>query len=125
MDPELQAFEEARSDRAKRTDYDGHVTRTMKTPRGAVEVVDMKASTHRERTQHEGTAADMARAYVASHPELEARYAGLGIPDLVAMVDACRATGNEERRIEIDVWLMAKFAPQVISGVHTGTEADY
>lgn len=125
MDPELKAFEEARSDRAKRTDYDGHATKIQQGPRGAVEVVDMKASTHRDRTQHEGTAADMARAYVAAHPELEARYAGLGIEDLVPMIDACRVSGNEERRIEIDAWLMAKFAPQVISGVHTGTEADY
>ena len=121
MDPELAAFEAARSDRGKRTDYEGHATTTN--PKGA-EIVDMAHSRHRERSRHEGTAAELARAYVANHPELEARYAGLGIEDLVPMVDACRASGNEERRIEIDAWLMAKFAPQTIEVVHTGTEAD-
>lgn len=122
MNADLEAFEAARSDRAKRTDYSGH--RTTKHPKSGNEIVDMQRSKHRDRNRHEGTAADLARAYVEAHPELEARYGGLEIPELVAMIDAMRAAGNEERRIEIDAWLMAKHPPQHITGVHTGTEAD-
>jgi len=56
----------------------------------------------------------LADAYVAAHPDLEARYGGFAIPDLVALLDAARARGDEERRVEIDLWLLHAFEPQHI-----------
>ena len=121
MDTGLQAFEDARADRAKRTDYKGHaMTRNAK----GADVVDMAKSKHRERTQHEGTAAELARDYVDAHPELAGIFGGLSIQDLVLGADLARASGNTEQLAKIDAWLMAKFAPQLIGVVHTGTEAD-
>jgi hypothetical protein len=111
MDKQLQEFEDARANRALRTDYDGHVT--TKDRKGNV-VVDMENSKHRERTRHEGTAADLARAYVAAHPELEGRYGRFGRERLVQLVDSARDRGDPETVAEIDAWLMAKFAPQHI-----------
>jgi hypothetical protein len=111
MDPELQAFEDARSNRALRTDYEGHV---MTANAKGLKVVDMEKSKHRERTRHEGTAADLARAYVAGHPELETRYGRFGLERLVQLVDSARDRGDPETVAEIDAWLMAKHAPQVI-----------
>ncbi len=122
MTPELEAFETARADRAKRTDYAGH--RTTKHPKSGAEIVDMKRSKHRTRDRHEGTAADLARAFVAAHPELQARYESFSLDELVGLIDVCRDSGNDERRIEIDAWLMATYPPQHLTGVHTGTEAD-
>lgn len=121
MDQSLQEFEAARADRAKRTDYDGHV---MTVNEKGAEIVDMRASKHRDRTRHEGTAADLARAYVDAHPELASIYGDLSLEQLVTAVDNARLAGNEEKRITIDAWLMAKFRPQVIGVVHTGTAAD-
>jgi hypothetical protein len=113
MDAALQAFEDARATRALRTDYEGHATTVN--PKGAV-IVDMASSTHRDRTEHVGTAAELARAYVDAHPELAVIYGDLSLEQLVWAVDAAREAGNEEKRITIDAWLMAKFPPQIISG---------
>jgi hypothetical protein len=93
MNADLAEFEAARADRAKRTDYEGH---------------------HAERVRHEGTAADLARAYVDDHPELEARLGAYTLSELVGLVDTFRAQGNETRVAEIDAWLMAEFPPQHI-----------
>lgn len=95
MDPELEAFEAARQARNLRTDYDGVAS---------------------QRTRHEGTAAELARAYVDHHPELEQRYGGFGIPRLVQLVDAARDRDDLETVAEIDAWLMASHPPQ-----HIGT----
>jgi hypothetical protein len=111
MDRQLQEFDDARANRALRTDYDGHVA-TLNAK--GVEVVDMERSKHRERTRHEGTAADLARAYVDGHPELETRYGRFGIERLVQLVDSARDRGDPETVAEIDAWLMAKHAPQHI-----------
>ena len=113
MDKQLQEFADAAANRALRTDYEGHATTTN---RKGLEVVDMEKSTHRGRTRHEGTAAELARAYVDSHPELEQRYGRFGIERLVQLVDSARDRGDPETVAEIDAWLMAKFAPQ-----HIGT----
>lgn len=113
MDAALQAFEDARATRALRTDYDGHAL--TRNPKGVV-VVDMGKSRHRQRNQHEGTAANLARAYVASHPELATAYGGMSIDQLVLAVDAARAIGDIDTRAALDAWLMAKFAPQVVLG---------
>ncbi len=111
MDAELAAFEAARADRAKRTDYEGHALTTNE--KGAVIVAP--ESKHAERTEHKGTAADMARAYVAKNRErLEKLYGSFGIPRLVQLVDSARDRGDDETRIEIEAWLMSEFAPQVI-----------
>lgn len=97
MNPELEAFEAARSNRALRTDHPDHETG------------------YATRTRHEGTAADLARAYVDSHrTELEAKYAAFGIPRLVQLVDAARDRGDLETVAEIDAWLMAVHPPQNI-----------
>lgn len=67
-------------------------------------------------TKDRTEARSLADAYVAAHPDLEARYGGFGIPDLVALIDAARARGDEERRVEIDLWLLHAFEPQRIGG---------
>lgn len=133
MDPELAAFEDARSNRETRTDPEIHKY-LPPDEKGAVRL-DMEASTYRDRlrpigtpaapgARHKGVAAELARAYVDSHPELETIYGGLTVPHLVEAVDMARLAGDEEKRIRIDAWLMAKFAPFRIEGVHTGTAAD-
>ncbi len=157
MDPELEAFERARTNRETRTDpsthtfvvqkklvpkrnFLGRVVLDPKTGEPQMEEIDGPVvpapdSPHRDRlrpmgtpaapgARHEGVAADLARAYVDAHPELETIYGGLGVDQLVTAVDMARLAGNEEKRVQIDAWLMAKFAPFNVSGVHTGTEAD-
>lgn len=92
-DKDLAEFEAARADRTKRTDFAGDPT---------------------ARDRHEGTAAELARAYVDKHPELEAKYGQFGIPRLVQLIDAARDREDVETVAEIDAWLMAKHPPQVI-----------
>jgi hypothetical protein len=58
----------------------------------------------------------LADAYVLAHPELAARYDGLTIPELVALVTVAREQGNEERRIELDIWINYRFEFQQIGG---------
>lgn len=60
---------------------------------------------------------DLADAYVAAHPELQAKYGSLTIPELVALVDIARDAGNEEQRIRLDIWINAAFEFQTIGGV--------
>ena len=133
IDPELQAFEDARSNRDTRMDPAIHKF-LPPDHKGAVRL-DMENSTYRDRlrpigtpaapgARHEGVAADLARAYVDAHPEMEVLYGGLTVPQLVEAVDNARLAGDEEKRIRIDAWLMANFAPFRIEGVHTGTAAD-
>lgn len=93
MDADLQAFEDARATRSLRTDYAGGP---------------------RSRSQHEGTAANLARAYVTGHPELAKRYSTFGIERLVQLIDAARDRGDLETVAEIDAWLMAIHPPQNI-----------
>lgn len=59
----------------------------------------------------------LADAYVLAHPELERAYGALTIPELVALVDLARAAGNEEKRILLDIWIMAGFEFQRIGGI--------
>lgn len=58
----------------------------------------------------------LADEYVVAHPELRERYGALTIPELVALIDLARESGNEERRIEIDIWINARFEYQQIGG---------
>jgi hypothetical protein len=61
----------------------------------------------------------LADAYVDAHPELVARYDAFDIPDLVALLEAARDRGDEERVVEIDLWLLHAFEPQQIGGQAT------
>lgn len=111
-DPELQAFEDARSNRALRTDYEGHGEIVVDEKGGARVSANSK---HRERVRHEGTAAELARAYVDKHfDELQLKWGRFGIARLVQLVDSARDRGDLETVAEIDAWLMARFKPQVI-----------
>ena len=58
----------------------------------------------------------LADEYVTAHPDLQARYGALTIPECVALIDLAREAGNEERRIEIDIWINARFEYQQIGG---------
>lgn len=58
----------------------------------------------------------LADAYVAAHPELRTRYGGRTVPELVALLEVARESGDEERRIEIDIWINAAFEYQQIGG---------
>lgn len=58
----------------------------------------------------------LADAYVLAHPELQVRYGGLTIPECVALLEVAREKGDEERRIELDVWINAAFEYQQIGG---------
>jgi len=58
----------------------------------------------------------LADAYVQSHPELKASYGGRTIPELVALLEIAREEGDEERRIQIDIWINAAFEYQTIGG---------
>ena len=59
---------------------------------------------------------NLADAYVAAHPDLQMRYGGLTIPECVALLEVARDEGDEERRIELDVWINAAFEYQTIGG---------
>lgn len=114
MDADLEAFEAARSDRAKRTDYEGHGQIEVDEKGGARVSAD---STHRDRTRHEGTAAELARAFYAKNSaRLDVFYGSLGIERLVQLIESARDRGDEETRAEIDAYLMAKFPPLHIGG---------
>lgn len=58
----------------------------------------------------------LADAYVLAHPELVAQFAALTLPECVTLVDLAREKGDEERRILLDVWIMAGFEFQEIGG---------
>lgn len=58
----------------------------------------------------------LADAYVVAHPELQVRYGGLTIPECVALLEVAREDRNEERRLELDVWINAAFQYQLIGG---------
>lgn len=58
----------------------------------------------------------MADDYVRAHPELVESLKSFTIPELVSFVDLARGSGNEERRIELDIWIMAGFEFQDIGG---------
>lgn len=68
------------------------------------------------KTGDRAVARAMAMAYSGAHPEMRAKYGGLDIPQLVALVDQARERGDEDERISLDVWLLAEFQPQVIGG---------
>lgn len=113
-DPLLAAFEAARADRAQRTDYPGHVT--TRHPKSGAEIVDMARSAHRDRTEHLGPPADLAREYVDLHPELETTLGTYSLEELVVFADMARVSGQEDLLAQIDAWLMAEYPPQ-----HVGT----
>ena len=64
----------------------------------------------------------LADEYVAAHPELAAKYGALSIPELVSLVDLARQMSDVEKRIELDVWIMAAFEFQRIGGYMDNTE---
>lgn len=142
MDPDLEAFERARANRETRTDPSTHTwvvqqkeidvldklgRRTGRTAKIDGPVVPAPDSPHRARlrpmgtpaapgARHKGVAADLARAYVAAHPEKFFGFEGVEIPILVQAVDFARSQGDLERVALIDCWLMATFAPFNVSG---------
>lgn len=61
-------------------------------------------------------AKQMALDYVAAHENEFLAYKDMTIPELVGLIDAYRAAGNEELRIKIDIWLLHAFEPQQIGG---------
>lgn len=60
---------------------------------------------------------DLADQYVAAHPELAAKYRGFTIPQLVALLEAARESGDDEERIRLDIYINAAFEYQNIGGV--------
>ena len=62
-------------------------------------------------------AKEMAKAYVADNrPAMSAAFDGLTRDDLVGLVSQYREDGTDEKRLLVDIWLLAEFAPQQITG---------
>ena len=69
------------------------------------------------KTGSRAVAKAIASTYVAAHfDELEQRFGGADISTLVSLIDHYRATGEEDQRILVDMWLIDKVAPQNIVG---------
>jgi len=62
----------------------------------------------------------LAQAYVKAHPELAQRYQAMTLEEIVPLVSKARQDGDEERRLELDIWLLATYEPQQIGGSRGG-----
>lgn len=71
---------------------------------------------HEWREGDREVARTMARDYFADKAELVKILKPKTLEQLVAMVDAYRAAGDEENRIITDMWLLSEFSPQIIGG---------
>lgn len=62
-------------------------------------------------------ACQLAREYVAAHQQrLATAFERHTLESLVALIDSCRAAGHDEDRILADMWLLARFPAQRITG---------
>lgn len=61
-------------------------------------------------------ARDLALKYLASHSGMALRYGALGLPALVALIDAARARGDHDTVVQVDMWLLVHHEPQRIGG---------
>lgn len=61
-------------------------------------------------------ARQIASAYVLEKGDYFAKWADLSVEQLVTMVDEAREQNQEDRRIELDMYLLHRFAPQHITG---------
>jgi hypothetical protein len=69
-----------------------------------------------DREQRE-TARAAAGEYVAAHPAEFSKFEAMVLDELVVYVGEMREQQNEEERIRADVWLLARYAPRLITGV--------
>jgi len=58
-------------------------------------------------------------AYVAAHPDEFTELRELSIEECVQAVSTFRNANLEESQWRVEVWLLAKFAPQMIGGEYT------
>jgi hypothetical protein len=67
-------------------------------------------------------ARELAVEFAAGHQaELSAQLAPYSLAGLVQLVEGHRDAGREEERIMVDMWLLAHYGPQQISGsIHIG-----
>ncbi len=68
-------------------------------------------------TKDRTKARQMAKSYFEVFPERGEIFRGKGLPELVALVSACRQANNPAGRIEADMFIAAFHAPQNITGV--------
>lgn len=61
-------------------------------------------------------ARELAKEYVAAHPEKFAGLEHFGVPMIVELLGRRRAEGDEQGQWEIEAWLLACVAPQNIGG---------
>ena len=62
-------------------------------------------------------AKEMAKAYVADNrAPMSAAFDRLTRDELVGLVTQYRNEGTDEKRLLVDMWLLAEFAPQQITG---------
>ena len=66
-------------------------------------------------------AVELAAAYVAAHPELDAEMADWDLPKIVEAISLFRAAGSDVQQWRLEAYHLAKWEPQEIGGEYHAT----